>query len=166
MRRIVAGGVAALFLCSLALVAPAARAAPADQSISCHLNMQMKFQPAMAHGYNHLVFIKLTVRLRHCTGGTVTSANGHGGAYGDLNCANGVVGGTESAKAQVYWDTGGDSGLNFFFHFDRSRLRGKVTGGRYKGELVLSRHFVVTPLRGDCEETPLVRSKLAGTIGL
>ena len=35
-----------------------------------------------------------------------------------------------------------------------------------KGELVLSRHFVVTPLRGDCEETPLVRSKLAGTIGL
>ncbi len=169
MRRIVAGGVTTLMLCSLALVAPAAQAlqtAPADQSISCHLNMRMKFEPAAVHGYNHLIFIALTARLRDCTGGTVSYANGHGGAYGDLICANGVITGKMSAKTQVYWDTGDSSGLNYFFHFDRSSLRGQVTFGPYKGELVLSKNFTVTPLKGDCEETPLVRSKLTGTIGL
>ena len=125
----------------------------------------MKFKPAMVHGANPRTFIKLTPHVSGCTGGTVSSASGYGGSLGDLQCDSGQVSGRASAKAMLFWDTGDSSGLNFFFDFTRSKVvQGIVTGGLYKGQHFRFR-FDFTALKGDCENSKLLRAAATGTIG-
>ena len=79
----------------------------------------------------------------------------------------GKVRGRAAAKAELSWDTGDQSGLNFFFEFNKSRLRGEVVGGLFMGERVFSRGFSLTPVKGLCEDgNPLLMSKLKGTLKL
>ena len=79
----------------------------------------------------------------------------------------GKVTGRAAAKAELFWDTGDTSGLNFFFVFNKSRLRGQVVDSLFKGDHISSRGFSLTPVKGLCEEAnPLLMSKLKGTLKL
>jgi hypothetical protein len=147
------------------LLAPAAQAAgTGQQSTTCAFAATLKFKPGLVHGFNRLAFIKLTPHLTGCTGGTVASADGYGGSLGDLRCNSGRVFQRASAKAMLYWNTGATSGLNFWFEFSRSKLHGVVTDGLFKGEHFKTK-FSLTPTRGDCAASPLLRAKIAGTLG-
>jgi hypothetical protein len=111
------------------------------------------------------VFFTFKLKLEGCVGGGVTSAYGHGGSLGNLDCESGQLFGDSSAKAMLFWDTGDDSGINFTFRFTESKFGGRVTGERFKGERVRAR-FTQRPVNGDCAESPLIKVHLAGTIGL
>ena len=126
----------------------------------------MKFKPGLVQGMNENAFIKFGVNSTGCSGGTVSSASGYGGSVGDLRCGSGRVSGRAAAKAQLYWDTGDTSALNFFFEFRRSSLQGEVVDGLFKGEQVKAKNFSITPTDGDCAESPLLRAKVTGSLGL
>jgi hypothetical protein len=149
------------------LWAPGAQAATTGrQSTSCTFTFAMKFKPGLIQGSNQNAFAKFRVNLTGCSGGTVGSATGYGGTVGDLQCDSGRISGRAAAKAQLYWDTGDSSALNFFFHFRRSSLQGQVVDGLFKGEDVGARNFSLTPKEGDCAGSPLVRAKVTGTLDL
>ncbi len=77
-----------------------------------------------------------------------------------------MVRGRAAAKARIDWNTGEESGLNWFFSFTKSRVRGQVVSGLFKDERMSSR-FSLTPVRGLCEEgNPLEMSKLKGNLRL
>jgi hypothetical protein len=67
---------------------------------------------------------------------------------------------------QVYWDTGGNSGINFHFDFTDSRFGGKILFGHFKHELVRAKDFTFTPVKGDCASSPLLRATIAGSVSL
>jgi hypothetical protein len=167
VKRLLTVGFVAAALSTM-VIAPGAQAAPAGgRSTSCSFVAKLKFRPPLMEGLNENAFIKLTPKLRGCSGGVVTSADGFGGSIGDLRCDSGVISGRAAAKAQLFWDTGDDSALNFFFVFNKSRLRGQVVDGLFKDERVSSRGFSLTPVKGLCEDgNPLVMSKLKGTLKL
>jgi hypothetical protein len=167
VKRTLAVGFVAVALSTM-LMTPGAQAAPTgERSTSCSLVAKLKFRPPMEQGLNENAFINLKVKLRGCSGGTVASAEGFGGSIGDLRCDSGQISGRAAAKAELYWDTGDTSALNFFFVFNKSRLRGQVVDGLFKGERVSARGFSLTPVKGLCEDgNPLVMSKLKGTLKL
>ncbi len=168
MKRAAIIGFLGAMAMSMVLVAPSAQAAtPTWPSTVCSFVMKAKFHDGgLVHGLNRRAFFTWHVTFDGCTGGVVNSAVGYGGSEGDLFCANGALQGLSSAKMQVYWDTGNDSGINFQFDFDRSRFGGRVTGERFKGERVRARHIVFTPTKGDCESAPLVHAKITGSVSL
>lgn len=160
-----AGFVGAIILTTI-LVAPSAQATVrGGQSTSCAIVAILRFKPGLVHGFNRLAFIKLRVNVRACSGETVESAHGFGGSLGDLRCHSGQVSGRASAKAQLSWNTGDTSGLNFTFNFHRSRLHGRVVDSLFKGEHVAA-GFSLTPVQGDCGESPLLVAKMTGTLWL
>lgn len=167
MKRTRAAGFVGAIVLTMAFVAPGAQAATSSHgSTSCAIEATMKFKPALEPGSNPNAFIKMSVKLRGCTGGTVTRAHGYGGSIGNLRCESGRVSGRAAAKAQLYWDTGESSALNFFFDFHRSSLKGQVVDGPFKGEPAKAKHFTLTPVNGDCATSPLVRASLTGILGL
>ena len=78
----------------------------------------------------------------------------------------GQISGQAAAKAELFWNTGDTSGLNFFFDFDRSSLRGQVVDSLFKGERVRAKDFSLTPMKGDCAGSPLIRARMTGPLGL
>jgi hypothetical protein len=167
MRRARAAWLMGAIVLTTMVAAPGARAATADPpSTSCALFATLKFKPALVHGVNQRAFIKFRVHLSECTGGTVKGAHGYGGSIGDLRCDSGQVSGRASAKAMLFWNTGDTSGLNFFFHFGQSRLKGRVLDSLFKGEQVSATGFSLLPTDGDCADTPLVLATLIGTLKL
>jgi hypothetical protein len=165
-RARAAGFIGAIVLTTM-LVAPGAQAASTGrQSTSCAFTFAMRFKPGLVQGLNQDAFFKFRVNLTGCSGGTVGSATGYGGSIGELRCNAGRVSGRAAAKAQLYWDTGDSSALNFFFHFRRSSVEGQVVDGLFKGEDVGARNFSLTPKEGDCAGSPLVRAKVTGTLDL
>jgi hypothetical protein len=166
MRRTVAAlFVGALVLASV-LVSAGAQAAPTDGQFSarCSFKGILTFKPPLNQGENDFAFIKLAFKERRCVGANVTSGKGPGGAEGTIQCESGQVTGHVAAKLVINWDTGDRTDLNFFFEFGENTIRGVVVYGLFKGDDVKSRRFSMTPLKGDCAETPLVRSLIAGTI--
>jgi hypothetical protein len=167
VKRARAAGFIGAIVLTTVLVAPGAQAASnGRQSTSCTFTFAMKFKPGLVQGSNQNAFAKFRVNLTGCTGGTVASATGYGGTIGDLKCDSGRISGRAAAKAQLFWDTGDSSALNFFFRYRRASLHGQVVDGLYKGEDVGARNFSFTPKLGDCAESPLVRAKVTGTLGL
>ena len=168
MKRTLAVGFVGAIALTTMLMVPGAQAAPTGaRSTSCSIVAKLKFRPPLQQGLNENAFIKVYAKLRGCSGGTVTAARVIGGSVGDLRCESGVVRGRAAAKAELYWDTGDQSGLNFFFMFGKSRLRGQVVSGLFKDDRVSSRGFSLMPVKGLCEDAnPLAMSKLKGTLKL
>ena len=169
MRRAGAALFIGAMVMATALVAPAgaAQASPAKRpSTSCSFSFQVTFDPGLQAGNNPGAFFTWDVKLDGCTGGKVASATGYGGSFGDLRCDAGTLHGRSSAKMQLYWDTGKDSGINFRFDFTRSRFGGKVLGDYLKGEKVRAKHFTFTPTGGDCAKSPLVTAEITGTVSV
>ncbi len=167
MKRALAAGFVGAIVLTTMLMTPGAQAAPmGGQSTSCKVVAKLKFRPPLKEGLNQFAFIKLFLKVRDCSGGVVTSADGLGGSEGDIRCHDGVVRGHAAAKGRLDWDTGDQSGLNWFFEFNKSRLRGKVVAGLFENDRVFGR-FTLTPVRGLCEDgNPLEMSKLKGTLKL
>jgi hypothetical protein len=118
MKRTLAVAFVGAIVLTTMLMVPGAQAAPTGaRSTSCSLVARLKFKPPLDQGLNENAFIKLSLKLRGCSGGLVTSATGMGGSIGDLRCDAGVIRGRAAAKAELFWDTGDQSGLNFFFMF-------------------------------------------------
>ncbi len=171
MRRSVAAGVVGALTLVSVLVGTGAQAAPSARQFStkCSFAGILTYKPALNQGENDFAFIKLRFTLRNCTGGTVTSGEGAGGSEDTLYCENGQVTSDQvSSKLVINWDTGDRTDLNFFFSFgpDTNDIRGVVVYGLYKGEDVKSRHFSMRAKKGNCADTPLVRSVIRGTIGI
>jgi hypothetical protein len=149
-----------------------AQAAPTAGQFStkCSFTAILKYEPALNQGENDFAFIKLDFKLKNCVGGgSVTSGKGPGGSEDTLYCQDGQVTSDQVASKQViYWDTGDRTDLNFFFSFgpDTNNIRGIVVYGLFKGDDVKSKHFSMAPKKGDCAETPLVRSVITGTVSL
>jgi len=119
MKRLLAVGFVATVLLSTLLVAPGAHAAPmGGVSTSCSFSAKLKFRPSLKEGLNRFAFIKIYGNLRGCSGGQVTTGRMVGGSEGDIVCRSGVVSGHAAAKARIDWDTGQQSGLNWFFEFN------------------------------------------------
>jgi hypothetical protein len=167
VKRLLTVGFVAAALLSTMVITPGAQAAPTGgQSTSCSVVAKLKYRPPLKAGVNDFAFIKLFLKVRGCSGGLVTSADGFGGSSGTIRCKSGVVRGRVASKARLDWDTGDESGLNWFFEFNKSRLRGGVVGGLFDGERLFAR-FSLAPVRGLCEEgNPLLMSKLKGTLKL
>jgi hypothetical protein len=169
MRRTGAALFIGAMVVATALVAPAgaAQASPAKRpSTSCSFVFKVTFDPGLQAGDNPGAFFTWDLKLDGCTGGDVSSATGYGGAKGDLQCHAGALRGRPSAKMQVNWDTGKDSGINFRIDFTRSRYGGKVLGDYLKGEKVRAKHFTFTPTGGDCAKSPLVSAEITGTVSI
>jgi hypothetical protein len=166
VKRTRAAGLVGAIVLTAMLGPPSALASTGEQSTSCAFVATMKFKPGLVHGYNRLAFIKLRVHLRGCSGAVVKGAHGYGGSQGNLRCHSGQVSGRASAKAMLFWNTGDTSGLNFTFHFSGSRLNGRVLDGLFKGEQGTSTDLSLTPVQGDCAESPLVLATLTGTLHL
>jgi hypothetical protein len=162
MRRLIAGGVAAVLACWLALLAPVAQASSLSRSVSCSMFVAMKFKPALQEGANSNEFIALKFKLEGCSGGGVTTARGRGGSVGTFRCHDGRLSGSAIAKARIDWNTGDSSGLNFIFRFSRSLFRGEVVSGEFLNEHVKST-FTLTAVKGDCSSSPMIRAQLHGT---
>ena len=160
-----AGLIGAVVVLTMVLVAPVAQASSRHPSASCRLSAAMTFKPALMQGANTFEFIQFKVRLHGCSGGGVTHARGYAGAAGTLTCDSGALSGRLSAKMQVFWNTGAESGLNGFLNLTRSALHGKVLGGLFRGERAHA-SFTVTPLDGDCASTPLAHAKMTGALSL
>jgi hypothetical protein len=166
VKRTGIGGIAGVVLLACVLAVPAAEASEVAASTSCSMSAKLTFKPALIQGVNTFEFIDMKVRLRDCSGGGVISADGYGGAAGTLTCDSGRVAGKPSMKMQVFWNTGSDSGMNGTFNFQRSRLHGRVTGERFKGERFDLAGFALRRLDGDCATTPLEHATLTGTLSL
>ena len=165
-RAGVAGLIGAVALATL-LFAPAAQAASAKRpSTSCSFTFKATFDPPLQQGMNRGAFFTWDASLDGCTGGKVASGTGYGGSLGDLQCDGGTLRGRSSAKMQVYWDNGKDSGINFRFDFTRSRFGGKVLGDYLQGERVRAKNVTFTPVQGDCASSPLATAEITGTVGL
>jgi len=166
-RGVAAGFVAALVLTSV-LMATGAQAAPATGQFStkCSYVGILKFEPGLNQGENDFTFIKLDFKLKHCANAAVRSGKGPGGADGTVNCQSGEVTGEVGAKLVINWVTGGRTDLNFGFEFGENNIHGEVVYGLFKGDDVESTNFSMEPRKGDCAETPLVRSVITGTISL
>jgi hypothetical protein len=154
------------------LAGAGAQAAPAAgrSSTTCSFVGVLTFKPALKQGKNDFTFIKLAFRLKNCMGATVSSGRGPGGSEGTLFCQDGQVTSQQgvSSKLVINWDTGDRTDLNFFFDFGSTQndIRGLVVSGLYKGEDVTSSNFAMRAKKGDCADTPLIRSVIKGTIGL
>lgn len=167
MKRLLTVGFVGAALLSSMLITPGAQAAPSGGvSTSCSWVAKMKFRPPLQPGVNENAFINIYGQVRGCSGGQVVTGHLVGGSIGDIACRSGVVKGRAIAKARVDWDTGKQSGLNWIFSFSKSRLRGEVVSGLFKGDRMVSR-FSMTAVRGLCEEgNQLEMSKLKGTLRL
>lgn len=167
MKRALAVGIVAATLLSTMLMTSSAQAAPVGGvSTSCSFAAKLKFRPPLEPGLNENAFLNIYGNVRGCSGGKVITGHMVGGSIGELRCDSGVVRGRAAAKARLDWDTGDQSGLNWFFSFSKSRLRGEVVSGLFEGERMFSR-FSLTAVRGLCEEgNPLEMSKLRGTLKL
>lgn len=164
-RALLACMVGGMVLGSAAL-APAAGASTDHRSTTCAIHATLNFKPGLNEGQNNNQFFSLHIRLSQCAGGGVSSATGKGGAEGELVCEDGVVTGSAALKAAFDWDTGDRSAINAFINFNRSTIRrGKVVFGLFLNESV-GAAFSLRPLTGDCSSTPLLRSRLTGTISL
>ena len=168
MRRAAIIGLVGALTVATGLIAPAAQAAGArGPSTVCSFVMKAKFHDGgLVKGENRFAFFTFDVTLDGCAGSSVTSATGSGGSAGDLFCSSGSLQGRSSAKMQVFWDTGVQSGINFHFDFTESRYGGKVLFGHFRGERVRAKNFTFTPTRGDCESSPLVRAQISGNVSL
>ena len=166
-RTAIVGFIGAMAL-STVLVAPSALAATASEpSTVCSFVMKAKFHGGgLVNGENRFAFFTFDVTMDGCTGSAVSSATGAGGSAGDLFCSNGALQGLSSAKMQVFWDTGDQSGINFHFDFTRSRYGGKVLADLFKGERVRAKNFTFTAKEGDCESSPLIRARITGSVSL
>lgn len=168
MKRLLAVGLVASATFSTMLTAPGAHATPMRGfSTSCSLAAKLKFRPSLKEGMNRFAFIKIYGNLRGCSGDQVITGRMIGGSEGDILCRSGVVKGHAAAKARIDWDTGQQSGLNWFFQFNKSKIRGKVVSGLFMNDRMFSRDFTLTPVKGLCEGgNPLLMSKLKGTLKL
>src|SRR5437764_8361245 len=104
MRARAAGFVGVTVLATL-IMAPGAHASVPGQSTSCTLSAHLRFKPGLEQGMNRFAFFTFNVKLDGCVGGGVSSAYGHGGSAGDLECDSGSILGDSSAKAMLFWDT-------------------------------------------------------------
>jgi hypothetical protein len=166
-RTAIFGFISAMAIATV-LVAPSAQAATARApSTVCSFVMNAKFHDGgLVNGENSHAFFTFDVTLSGCAGSKVTSATGTGGSAGDLFCSDGALQGLSSAKMQVFWDTGGNSGINFHFDFTRSRYGGKILAGHFRGQRVRARDFPFTATKGDCDSSPLVRAQISGNVSL
>jgi hypothetical protein len=133
-----------------------------EQSTSCALSSIVRFRPGVTDGQARHVFIRFRIKLTGCAGGGVTSAQGSGGGVGKLRCTAGQA----VAKAELDWDTGAKSFLNFQVDLGAGTLTGEVVDGLFKGEALSAGDISVTPIRGDCVTSPLKKAKLTATVGL
>jgi hypothetical protein len=165
-RSLTVGFVGAVVLTTMLLAPGAEASVNGHHSTSCAFVMRLKFTPGLHQGLNEQAFIRLKVHLRGCSGGKVQEASGWGGSIGDLRCDSGQITGRAAAKAQLDWNTGDTSALNFFFVFQKSRLRGQVVDGLFKGERIQAKDFSFTPVTGDCGKSPLDVAKVTGKLKL
>ena len=162
MRRPVVAVVLGALMLSLVSGVPGAQARTEAHSTSCALSSVVKFRPGLVEDHGTQSEIRFGFTLSQCQGGGVTSATGFGGGVGKLRCSAGRA----VAKAEVYWNTGKTSGLNFIMSLTRRSLHGQVVDGLFKGERMSVTNLSIRPLRGDCVTSPLTKAKVKGTLGL
>jgi len=156
------GSILGAVMLALVIGAPAAQARTDHQSTSCALSSLVKFRPGLVQDHARRVFIRFDFKLTRCEGGGVASATGFGGGVGTLRCTSG----RGIAKAEVDWDTGAKSFLNFTVNLRKESLYGQVVDGLFKGDRMSATAISVRPIRGDCVTSPLTKAKVTGTLGL
>jgi hypothetical protein len=162
MRRRVAGGMLGMLMIGVLVGAPPAQAQTHANSTTCSLTARVKFRPGITQVEQRNVRMPFRFKLSHCAGGGVVSATGYGGGIGTVGCLSGQA----VAKAHTDWDTGETSGLNLMFDIGDGAMSGKVIAGKFTGDPLSIEGVTVTPVRGDCVDSPLRRARLTATLGL
>ncbi len=161
MRKVLAGGLIAGMMLTVALAGPAAQAGTSAQSTTCRLSTIVNFDPGLTLTQSQQA-ITAKGKLTHCNGGGVTKAKVKGGGGGNLSCTSG----TGTVTLKLRWNTGERSKVSLTVDLGNQTLSGSVVSGKFAGEDISVNNVSFKILSGDCVFTPVTQAQVTGTAAL
>ena len=159
-RRILASWVVAGTLAAMVFISSPAHARPSAQSTTCHLSAIVTFNPGLTFSAQDQI-VRTRGTLDSCSGGGVTSATLRGKGAGSLSCTSG----TAKATVTIHWNTAASSTLKLRVDVGSGSATGRVTAGKFAGESA-SANLTLTPIDGDCFNTPVTKASADGSVSL